>query len=142
MSGRRYPERPLVGVGVVVVRGETVLLVRRARPPLADRLSFPGGAQRLGETVEEAARRELAEETGVEAGALRLVAHADVIERDEEGLVRFHYTVLDMAADWQSGEPRAGDDVSEAFFTPIADLESLGLDATHRDVVRRATGPS
>ena len=119
----------------MVIRAGSVLLVRRARPPLMGRLSFPGGGQRLGETVEEAARRELMEETGVEAGALRLAAHADVIDRDPSGSVRFHYTVLDLAGEWLRGEPVPADDVSEAFFAPVTTLERLGLDAGHLRVV-------
>ncbi len=138
--GRAYPERPLVGVGVVVLRGASVLLVRRGRPPLLGGLSFPGGGQRLGETVEETARRELMEETGVEAGPLMLAAHADVIDRDEDGAIRFHYTVLDMAGMWVAGEPRPGGDVSEAMFMAVERLGLAGLDQAHRAVVRTAIG--
>ena len=139
-GGRAYPDRPLVGVGAVVLRGSAVLLVRRGRPPLLGALSFPGGGQRLGETVEETARRELMEEAGVEAGPLELVGHADVIDRDESGAVRFHYTVLDVAGPWAGGEPRAGGDASDALFVAVERLSSAGLDQAHRAVVRKAIG--
>ena len=82
MSGREYPARPLVGIGIIVLRADAVLLVRRGRPPSEGKWSLPGGAQKLGETAEAAARRELFEETGLQVGALRLVAHADSIHPD------------------------------------------------------------
>ena len=140
MGGREYPARPLVGIATLLFRGDAVLLVRRARPPFAGELSFPGGAQKLGETAEAAARRELREETGLDAGPLRLAAHADVIERDGER-VRFHYTILHFAGDAADGsEPLAGGDVSEAMFVPIDALEAIGLDHVHRDVLKKARG--
>ncbi len=71
MTGRSYPARPIVGIGVVVLRANTVLLIRRGRPPAEGSWSLPGGAQELGETAEAAARRELAEETGLVAATLR-----------------------------------------------------------------------
>jgi ADP-ribose pyrophosphatase YjhB (NUDIX family) len=126
-SGREYPARPIVGIGVVLLRPDAVLLVRRARPPGIGQWSLPGGGQELGETAEQAARRELAEETGLAAGPLRLVAHADSIERDATGRVLYHYTILDFAGPWVGGEPRAGGDVSEAAFAPFDRLADYGL---------------
>jgi ADP-ribose pyrophosphatase YjhB (NUDIX family) len=129
---REFPGRPLVGIAVILFRGDTVLLIRRARMPGAGTLSFPGGAQRLGETAEAAARRELAEETGVAAGALRLTSHADVIVRDEAAsMIRFHYTVLHFAGHWQAAEPQAAGDVSDAFFLALDAVRDAGLDAAH-----------
>ena len=137
-SGREYPARPLVGIATLLFRGDTLLLIRRARPPLMGALSFPGGAQKLGETAEDAARRELREETRLEAGALHLAAHADVIERDGER-VRFHYTILHFAGQAAHDiAPRAGGDVSEAMFVAMNALEAAGLDLTHRAIAVRA----
>ena len=127
MSGREYPARPLVGIGIIVLRADAVLLVRRGRPPSEGKWSLPGGAQKLGETAEAAARRELFEETGLQVGALRLVAHADSIHPDSEGRVRFHYTILDFAAAWRGGEPVAGGDVLDAVFAPISGLAAYEL---------------
>jgi 8-oxo-dGTP diphosphatase len=124
---RAYPTRPWVGVGVIVFRGEEVLLVRRGRPPRLGEWSIPGGAQRLGETAEEAARRELREETGIEVGPLRLAAVVDAITRDDAGRPRFHYTIVDFCALWRAGEPRAGGDASAAGWFPPEALPALGL---------------
>ena len=126
-EGREYPTRPLVGVGAVVLRADTVLLVRRGHPPAAGSWSLPGGAQEVGETAEAGARRELLEETGLAVGALHLVAHVDSLHRDEAGRLRFHYTILDFAARWAGGEPRAGGDALAAAFVPLDRLEALGL---------------
>lgn len=124
---REYPAWPMVGIGTVMLRPGAVLLVRRARPPALGQWSIPGGAQELGETAEQAARRELLEETGLVAGALSLVANVDSIHPDPDGRIRFHYTILDFATLWQGGDPVPGDDVSDAAFFGFADLPALGL---------------
>lgn len=141
MSGREYPLRPLVGIGVVLLKPGAVLLVRRDKPPAAGTWSIPGGAQKLGETAEAAARRELREEAGLEAGPLHLVANVDSIHHDEAGRVQYHYTILDFAAAWTGGEPRAGGDVSAAEFAPLDALDRYALwSEAHRviDLARRA----
>jgi len=127
LSSREYPTRPLVGIGIAVLRPDAVLLVRRGRAPALGQWSLPGGAQRLGETAEAAARRELMEETGLAVGALHLVAHVDSIHHDDAGRIQFHYTILDFTAHWQGGEPRAQDDAADARFVPYGALDSLGL---------------
>jgi ADP-ribose pyrophosphatase YjhB (NUDIX family) len=127
VSGRDYPARPIVGIGVVLWRDNAVLLVRRGRAPWMGQWSLPGGAQELGETAEAAARRELAEETGLQAGPLALVAHVDSIDREADGRIRYHYTILDFCGRWQSGEPVAGDDVTEAVFAPDDRLDAYAL---------------
>ena len=129
MTAREYPGRPLVGVGVVVLRGDEVLLVRRGREPGHGRWALPGGAQRLGETVEQAGRRELREETGLEVGALHLAGYVDSVHEDAGGRVRFHYTILDLAARWRGGEPVCGGDAEAAAFVAIGALEERAVGA-------------
>ncbi len=126
-SDREYPARPLVGIGIVLLKPDAVLLVRRAKPPSLGQWALPGGAQELGETAEAAARRELREESGLEAGPLHLAANVDSIHRDQSGRVQFHYTILDFAAPWIGGEPEPGGDVSAAIFAPLAGLRDYAL---------------
>jgi 8-oxo-dGTP diphosphatase len=126
-GGRDYPVRPIVGIGIVVLKPDAVLLVRRGRAPSLGQWALPGGAQELGETAEDAARRELLEETGLAVGALQLAANVDSIHYDEAGRVQFHYTILDFAALWRTGEPVPGTDVTAAIFVPLDRLDSYGL---------------
>lgn len=140
MSDREYPARPIVGIGLVVLKADSVLLVRRGKPPNIGSWTLPGGAQEVGETVEQAARRELLEETALTVGPLHFAAHVDNIRQDAAGRVQFHYTILDFAARWESGEPIAGSDVTEAVWAPLDGLETFRLwSEAHRviDVARR-----
>ena len=118
-----YPNRPLVGVGVVAVKDGRVLLIRRGKPPREGGWSLPGGRQRLGETVRETARRELREETGVEAEVTALLDVVDSITRDAGGAIAYHYTLVDFLAEWRDGTLRAGGDALEAIW---ADPDDLG----------------
>ncbi len=127
MSEREYPDRPWVGVGVVAFDGERVLLVQRGRPPRLGQWSLPGGAQHLGERAEAAARRELREEAEIEVGPLELAAVVDAVVRDDEGRVRFHYTIVDYCARWAAGEARPGDDVAAVAWALPEELPTFDL---------------
>jgi len=95
---REYPSRPIVGVGVLVKRGDRVLLVRRRFDPGRGKWSIPGGLVELGETVRDAALREVYEETGLNVKLDRLLSVVDYIERSRDGRVRFHYVLVDFLA--------------------------------------------
>lgn len=138
MSDREYPAFPICGVGVVCFKDDLVLLVKRAKPPINWQWSIPGGRQELGETTREAGLRELLEETGVVARLLGLVDVIDTVREDAEGRVQFHYTLVDFAAEWVSGEPVADDDVSEACWVPIAEIGQHGLWSETVRVIREA----
>jgi 8-oxo-dGTP diphosphatase len=126
------PPTPQPAVGVVCFRGDSVLLIRRARPPMQGHWSLPGGRIEWGERAEDAALRELHEETGVTARLSGLAAVVDGLFGER------HYVLIDYAAEWLSGEPRPGDDATHAAFHPMADIDRLGLwDETVR-VVRLA----
>lgn len=135
---RDYPDRPVVGVGAVVWRGERVLLIRRGKPPRAGHWSLPGGAQELGETVIEAARREVREETGLELARVELLTVVDSIERDANGRVCRHYTLVDVTAEAGPGEPRAGDDAAAVGWFTLDELARLGLWEETLRVIRLA----
>jgi len=129
---------PVVGVGTVVLKGDAVLLVRRAHPPRAGSWSLPGGKQQWGETTAEAALRELFEETGIQAELLGVADVVDLIDRDEAGAIRFHYTVIDYAARWLSGEPVAGDDADAVIWATEDDFDRLGITPLARQVIAKA----
>ena len=134
---RSYPDRPFVGVGVAVFRGDEVLLVKRAKPPVSDRWSIPGGAQEIGETVREAALRELHEETGLEARIAGLIDVVDGITRDDAGSVRYHYTLVDFAAIWVSGTARAASDVAAVRWAAVAGIDGIPLWQETRRIIHR-----
>jgi ADP-ribose pyrophosphatase YjhB (NUDIX family) len=132
---REYPPRPIVGIGVAVLRPGAVLLARRGRPPNLGAWSLPGGAQELGETAEAAARRELAEETGLSVGPLLLAANVDSIHRDPDGRVRYHYTIIDFCARWAGGEPAPAGDITDLVWAPFDAFDDYDLWSEARRVV-------
>lgn len=138
MTDREYPSRPIVGIGVVVLKENAVLLIQRGKPPNMGAWSLPGGAQELGETCEAAARRELEEETGLEVGALTLAACFDSIRHDDAGQIHYHYTIIDYAARWEHGDPRPGGDVTRARFVALDGLEEYNLTSAAQDVILTA----
>lgn len=121
------PARPIAATIAVVIRGEEVLLVRRANPPDAGRWGFPGGKIEIGETIQEAAVRELCEETSVRGEPLQAFAALDAFDRDEGGALRHHYVLLAVLCRWIAGEPSAGDDALEVGWFKISDLENDAL---------------
>ncbi|WP_217999583.1 NUDIX hydrolase [Thauera butanivorans] len=114
-----------------------ILLVRRANPPDAGRWGFPGGKIDAGETIENAAVRELLEETGVHAEAHRVFTAVDVFDRDGGGRLRRHFVLIAVLCKWQSGQPIAGDDALEARWFELDELDESGL-ALSLDVARVA----
>lgn len=135
---RQYPDRPFVGVGVVVWRDDTVLLVRRATPPNQGGWSLPGGVQEVGETVFETARREVMEEAGLAVDVLGLVDVVDSIRRDGEGRVRFHYTLVDVLAESAAGDAVAGSDADAVAWMHLDDVERLDIWSETKRVIGRA----
>jgi len=124
-----YPDHPRVAVGAVVFKEERVLLVRRGQPPAEDLWAIPGGSVKIGETLQEAAEREIREETGIQIQAAEPIYTFDVIERDAAGKVRFHYVIVDLAADYVMGNPSPGDDAVEARWVSADEISKLKVSA-------------
>ena len=120
-----YPTQPVVAVGAIVFDGNRVLLVRRGQAPSQDLWAIPGGRVKLGETLEEAAEREIFEETGIRIKARKPVYTFDYIERDEAFRPRFHYVIVDLIADFLGGKLRAGDDAADVRWVSAAELDAL-----------------
>lgn len=128
---------PQLAVGAIVRRGTAVLLVQRASEPNAGQWAIPGGKVQPGETLQQAAEREIKEETGVVIRAGEPVFCFDVIERDEQGELRYHYVILDLLAEYLSGEPQADDDALDAAWVTPQVLARLNVNATTRQLLAR-----
>ena len=135
---REYPDSPAVGVGVVVLNGPRVLLIRRANEPGRGQWSIPGGSVELGETLQEAARREVGEECGVDVIIGSHIDLYDLIDRDDQGRVRFHYVLVHFVAQYQKGQPRAGTDALEVAWASAQEVRSLTMPERLREVVLKA----
>ena len=121
-AARRYPDRPIVAVLAVVVRGERALIVQRAQQPNQGRWGFPGGVLELGETVAAGAMRELREETGITAEPAGILDVHDAIHRDADGRVQFHYTLIAVRGIWQSGDGAPADDAAAVAWVSRAEI--------------------
>jgi len=122
-----YPKFPRVAVGAFVFHRNRVLLVRRGTPPAMGKWAIPGGSVELGETLQEAAEREILEETGITIHARTPAFTFDVVDRDEMGRIRFHYVIVDLMADYVSGELRPGDDALDACWASPSDIKNLDV---------------
>jgi len=134
---RRYPERPIVGVGAVIVRDGQVVIVRRRYEPLAGHWSLPGGTLELGETLEAGVVREMREETGLEVDVGPVIEVFDRIMLDEGKRVRYHFVLVDYLCRPVGGELRAGSDVDQAIFVEPAGLAAYDLTAKAQAVIDR-----
>jgi len=138
MSDRRYPERPYVGIGAVIVHEGRVVLVKRRFEPLAGQWSIPGGAVEAGETLEACVAREMAEETGFVVEVGPVVEVLDRITRDESGRVLYHFVLIDYLCWPIGGELRAGSDVAEAVLAEPSELAQYALTEKALAVLERA----
>jgi 8-oxo-dGTP diphosphatase len=136
-DSRQYPERPIVGVGAVIVDDGKVVLVRRKYEPLKGHWSLPGGMVEIGETLEAALTREMLEETGLVVDVGPVIEVFDRITRDEERRVRYHFVLIDYLCRPSAGSLRAGSDVDAAIWADPAALAGYSLTEKATSVIQR-----
>ncbi len=127
---REYHDHPLIGVGILVIENGKILLIKRGNEPNKGLWSIPGGLVRLGESPEEAAIREFKEETGLNAIIEKLLGVFNIIIKDNEGKIKYHYIVIDYLGKVVSGELRPGDDVLDARWFNINDIKNIQTSIT------------
>lgn len=134
---RDYPDRPIVGVGAVIVDDGRALVVRRATEPLKGEWSIPGGVLELGETLRAGAAREALEETGLTVEVGEVLEVFDRIIPDAEGRTRYHYVLVDFLCRKISGEAHPGSDVSEVRWISPVELETFAIADSAANVIRK-----
>jgi 8-oxo-dGTP diphosphatase len=144
-SSREYPERPIVGVGGVIIEDSRALLIRRGSEPLRGEWSIPGGTLELGESLEEGVARELLEETGLQVLVIELIEvfdrvfHANgTIATKNEPKPKYHYVIVDYLCERIGGEPQAGSDVTDVIFAREEELPRFHLTETATRILRKA----
>lgn len=134
---RDYPDRPIIGVGAVIVSQGRALLVRRATQPLKGEWSVPGGVLELGEKLHDGARREVLEETGLQVEPGPVLEVFDSIFKDQQGRTQYHYVLIDYLCRVIGGEACAGSDVSAVKWVREDELAALELRESIERVVRK-----
>ncbi len=135
---RLYPAQPLLAASIAVFRQNRVLLATRTWPPFAGAFSLPGGLVELGETLAEAALRELREEVAVEAQIIGFNRHLESIERDQDGVIRIHYVIASFVAEWVSGEGTDGPEAGAIVWAAPDELARLVTTPRVAEVVESA----
>ncbi len=139
-ASRRYPSQPLVGAGAVVHRGAKVLLLKRKNPPNEGRWALPGGLVELGETVEEAAVREVTEETGLEVKLEKLIDVQTDIHRDGEERLEYHYVLVDFSASPTGGKLRLNGESSDSRWFSRSELPDIDMSEGTMEVLLKYFG--
>lgn len=137
-DSRAYPDRPFLAASAAVIRDGKVLIVRRARPPARGVYTLPGGVVEAGETLVDAAKREVWEETGLDIAPLALAGFREVILRDGENAVSRHFVILSFAARWIAGEVRLNGELDDARWLDPAEIAGLSTTEGLSDLVAAA----
>jgi mutator protein MutT len=136
-DSRWYPQAPIAGVGAVVFKDGKILTIKRGQEPSKGKWSIPGGRIELGETAQEAARREVREECSIEVQIERVLDAANNIIRDEDGRIKYHFVIIDLLARYVSGELKAGSDAAECRWVTPREMTELDLTPLLREMLTR-----
>jgi ADP-ribose pyrophosphatase YjhB (NUDIX family) len=137
-ESRTYPTRPFLAVSAAILRDGKVLVVRRARAPANGVFSLPGGVVEAGETLMEAVKREVGEETALEIEPVALAGYREVVARDGDNKVERHFVILPFAARWVAGEPKLNEELSEWRWVDPAEVAALPTTPGLADIVTSA----
>jgi len=138
VDDRRYPKRPLVGVGAIILRRNRILMAQRGKEPLKGWWSLPGGALETGESLKDAVCREVLEETGLEVRSLGVFEIFERIMRDAADVPEYHYVLIDFMCRITGGNMRPGDDVCRVEWVARKELPDLQITEGTLDVIERA----
>tara|TARA_B110000196_G_C20855887_1_gene525040 strand:- start:61 stop:504 length:444 start_codon:yes stop_codon:yes gene_type:complete len=138
MADREYPQRPIVGLGATIFGPRGIVLIKRGNPPRVGAWSLPGGAQDLGETVKEGIIREVKEETGLDVKVLEIIDVIDSINRDPDGQIKYHYTLVDACVIVTGGTLQASSDAMDAQWFSLAQIADLNLWSETNRIIKRA----
>ena len=134
-NDRLYPGFPIVAASAVIIRDGKVLMIKRGHEPNKGRWSIPGGKIELGETVDEAAQREVFEECNIKIEILKLLFVGEKIVRDDAGKVKYHYVLIDLLAEYKSGEIAAQSDAAEYRWVTAEELPGLDMTSQLRTLL-------
>jgi 8-oxo-dGTP diphosphatase len=134
---RRYPKKPVVGVGAVILDGEKILLEKRKNAPGKGKWSIPGGLVELGEEVEQAVIREVKEETGLDVYEPRLIDVVNYVSTGEKGGVLYHFVIIDYHVTVKGGDAKAASDAEALKWVPFSEVEEYDLTESFRRFFQR-----
>ena len=137
---REYPEHPVVGVGAVVVRNGRALVVKRAHEPRKGEWSLPGGLLELGESLQDAVRREIKEETGLDIDVGPIIETFDRVHRDDYGRIRYHFVSVEFVCWASGGDAVAGSDADEVAWVTAGEIDHYGINAHAKAVIVKGLG--
>lgn len=139
-DARTYPQRPFLAVSAAIMRDGKVLAVRRARKPAQNLYTMPGGVVEAGETLFEAVKREVREETALEIEPVALAGHREAIQRDAQGKVERHFIIMCFAARWLAGDVVLNDELDDALWLTVPELSALRTTEGLSEIVVAAAG--
>jgi 8-oxo-dGTP diphosphatase len=132
MVKRRYPTQPVVGVGAIIMRPGEILLEQRGNEPAREQWTIPGGVVEVGESLETAVRRETKEETGLEVQDIRLIDVVDQVHHDRQGIIEYHFVIIDYVVNVKPGESRPASDAKDLKWVSLEKVESYDLTPSFR----------